>query len=63
MAQQLGNVTFLVRDHDEAIAFFTVALGFQLLEDIDMDAGKRWVVVAPRSAERTGLLWELMGFA
>ena len=37
----------LVRDYDEAIAFFTVALRFQLLEDTHLSPTKRWVVVAP----------------
>ena len=36
-----------VREYDEAIVFFTDALGFQLVEDVDMGEGKRWVVVRP----------------
>jgi len=43
----LVTVTFLVREYDEAIAFFTRALGFRLVEDTPQAAGKRWVVVAP----------------
>ena len=38
--------TFLVPDYDEGIAFFREALGFALLEDSDLGAGKRWVVMA-----------------
>jgi len=37
----------VVRDYDEAIAFFTERLGFALIEDEPLDGGKRWVVVAP----------------
>lgn len=43
----LANVTLVVRDYDEAIAYFTDALGFRLVEDTPLDGGKRWVVVAP----------------
>ncbi len=42
---QLGATTLLVREYDEAIAWFTEALGMQLLEDASRDAGKRWVRV------------------
>jgi catechol 2,3-dioxygenase-like lactoylglutathione lyase family enzyme len=47
-------VTLVVRDYDEAIAWYTKALGFELLEDTPMDAGKRWVKVAPRGYETGG---------
>lgn len=48
----LARVTFLVRDYDEAIAFFVDALGFSLGEDTDLGGGKRWVrVVAPGGGE------------
>jgi len=45
--QHLGAVTLLVRDYDEAIAYYTSILGFTLVEDLDQGAGKRWVMVAP----------------
>jgi len=45
--RRLGLVTLVVRDYDEAIAFFTGALGFRLVEDRPLSADKRWVVVAP----------------
>ncbi|MGX7925564.1 VOC family protein [Tsuneonella sp. HG094] len=35
----------VVPDYDEAIAFFTAGLGFDLVEDTDLGGGKRWVVV------------------
>ncbi|PLK23134.1 extradiol dioxygenase [Porphyrobacter sp. TH134] len=35
----------MVPDYDTGIAFFVGALGFDLIEDSDMGAGKRWVVV------------------
>ena len=53
--RKLALVALLVPDYDEAIAFFTGALGFDLLEDTDQGGGKRWVRVAPKGAE-TGFL-------
>lgn len=44
----IGAVTLLVRDYDEAIAFYVDALGFALLEDTALSADKRWVRVAPK---------------
>jgi catechol 2,3-dioxygenase-like lactoylglutathione lyase family enzyme len=56
MAQTLSHVTLLVRDYDEAISFFTNALGFQLIEDTPQDEGKRWVLVAPAGSRGSSLL-------
>ena len=36
MPQKLGYVAVVVRDYDEAIAFYTQSLGFQLIEDTDL---------------------------
>lgn len=47
MTSRLALAAVVVRDYDEAIAFYTGALGFELREDTDLDGGKRWVVVAP----------------
>ena len=55
MSQQLGLITVLVRDYDEAIAFYVGKLGFTLLEDAPQTPDKRWVVVAPQNSA-TGLL-------
>jgi catechol 2,3-dioxygenase-like lactoylglutathione lyase family enzyme len=54
--QQLGLVSVVVRDYDEAIAFYTETLGFRLVEDTALSEGKRWVVVMPPGARETGLL-------
>lgn len=53
---RIAQVTFLVRDYDEAIAFFCEALGFELLQDQVLSPTKRWVVVRPRGDVGTGLL-------
>jgi len=47
MTKSIVSVALVVRDYDEAIAFFTQVLRFTLIEDTDMGGGKRWVVVAP----------------
>lgn len=48
MKQSLSHVALVVRDYDEAIAFFVGTLGFSLLEDtFQPEQNKRWVVVAP----------------
>lgn len=44
---QLAGVTLVVRDYDEAIAFYTGRLGFLLVEDTPLGDGRRWVRVAP----------------
>jgi len=49
MAVSAGSFTVLVRDYDEAIAFFTGAVGLDLVEDTDQGGGRRWVVVGGRS--------------
>ncbi len=45
MATRLAMTTLVVPDYDAGIAFCVDALGFDLIEDLDMGAGKRWVVV------------------
>lgn len=47
----------VVRDYDEAIAFYVGTLGFSLKEDTYQPAqDKRWVVVAPPGAKESCLL-------
>lgn len=53
--RRLALVTVVVADYDAAIAFYTGKLGFDLMEDTELGAGKRWVVVAPGGAS-AGLL-------
>lgn len=53
---RIATLALLVRDYDEAIAWFTRCLGFELAEDIDMGGGKRWVVVKPPGGDGAALL-------
>ena len=52
----ISAVTFLVREYDEAISYFTRDLGFTLVEDSPRGHGKRWVLVAPAGSGGTALL-------
>jgi len=61
MAQHIGEIALLVRDYDEAIAWFTQKLGFALLTDTDLGTGKRWVTVAPSGGGTALLLARAIG--
>ena len=57
MKQSIVHVALVVRDYDEAIAFFTEKLSFTLIEDTyQPEQDKRWVVVAPPGSTGTTLL-------
>ncbi len=57
MKQSLLHIALVVRDYDEAIAFYTQKLHFTLVEDTYQPAqDKRWVVVAPPGSSETTLL-------
>jgi catechol 2,3-dioxygenase-like lactoylglutathione lyase family enzyme len=56
MPQHIAQVTLLVRDYDEALAYFVGVLGFVLREDTPLSAGKRWVIVAPPGDRGAALL-------
>jgi catechol 2,3-dioxygenase-like lactoylglutathione lyase family enzyme len=51
MSQTLAHIALVVRDYDEAIAWFTGKLGFTLVADeYQPEQDKRWVLVAPPGA-------------
>lgn len=54
--QHLAHVAILVRDHDEAIAYFVGILDFELIGDTDLGQGKRWALLAPPGSRETRLL-------
>ena len=60
MPQTIAHITLVVRDYDEAIAFFTETLSFDLIEDSPAQdrqgRHKRWVLVAPRGSRATQIL-------
>lgn len=53
---KISKISLLVRDYDEAIAFFCDTLNFDLLEDTPLSETKRWVVVAPNGTSCALLL-------
>ncbi|MEA9745527.1 VOC family protein [Xanthomonas campestris pv. raphani] len=56
MKRRIALTILLVADYDAAIAWYTGALGFQVLEDRALGEGKRWVVIGPGSTQDAGLL-------
>ncbi|MCL4125456.1 UNVERIFIED_CONTAM: hypothetical protein GTU68_016788 [Idotea baltica] len=56
MKQFISAISVVVPDYDAGIAFYVDQMGFDLIEDTDMGAGKRWVLVAPKGAVETRIL-------
>lgn len=57
LSQSLLHVALVVRDYDEAIAFFCGKLRFDLLEDTyQPEQDKRWVLVAPPGSTGASIL-------
>ena len=57
MKQSIVHIALVVRDYDEAIAFYTEKLHFTLIEDTyQPEQDKRWVVVSPPGSTGTTLL-------
>ena len=59
MQQTIATITYVVRDYDEAIAFFVEKLGFEFKEDTCLEQeqpGKRWVIVKPKGPTGCSLL-------
>ena len=55
ISQTIGYITLVVREYEEAIAFYTEKLGFKLVEDKSI-ANKRGVLVAPSGPNSPSLL-------
>ncbi len=56
MSLKIAQITLVVRDYEEAIAFYRDLLGFTLVKDVALGDSKRWVVVAPSGDEGCRLL-------
>ncbi len=57
MKQSITHIALVVKDYDEAIAFYTQKLHFTVLEDIyQPEQDKRWVVIAPPNSSGTTIL-------
>jgi len=49
-------MALVVKDYDEAIAFYTEKIGFELAEDTVLSETKRWVLVKPKGSAGPCLL-------
>jgi catechol 2,3-dioxygenase-like lactoylglutathione lyase family enzyme len=56
MKQFIAHIALVVKDYDEAIAFYTQKLGFTLKEDTVLSDIKRWVLVTPPGDGQCSLL-------
>jgi len=57
MKQSIVHIVLVVKDYDEAIAFYTKKLNFELIEDTyQPEQDKRWVVIAPPGSSGTTIL-------
>ncbi len=57
MTQTIARLALVVRDYDDALAFYVGTLGFTLVEDTYIAAqDKRWVVVVPPGSSGPSLL-------
>ncbi|HEX9199509.1 MAG TPA: VOC family protein [Acidobacteriaceae bacterium] len=56
MRQHIGSVALVVRDYDEAKAWYCDKLGFDLVDDTPLPDGKRWLLIAPPGSTETRLL-------
>ncbi|MFF4454483.1 VOC family protein [Streptomyces goshikiensis] len=56
MSAHIALTALVVHDYDEAIDYYTRAVGFDLVEDTARPDGSRWVVVRPRGASESALL-------
>jgi catechol 2,3-dioxygenase-like lactoylglutathione lyase family enzyme len=63
MSQSLSSIAIVVRDYDEALAYYTDTLGFECVEDTPLGGGKRFVRVRPPGSEASLLLARASGDA
>ena len=54
--QNISNIALVVENYDDAIAFYTEKLNFELIEDTDLGGGKRWVQISPPNSTGTNIL-------
>ncbi|MDA9008703.1 VOC family protein [Alphaproteobacteria bacterium] len=47
LKRNLSALSLVVPDYDDAIEFYVQILGFTLVEDTELSADKRWVIVSP----------------
>lgn len=53
---RIAHFSLVVREYDEAIAWFTGKLGFRVVEDTRLTDTKRWVLVSPPGDGHTSIV-------
>jgi catechol 2,3-dioxygenase-like lactoylglutathione lyase family enzyme len=56
---RLRYVTILVKDYDEALAWYTQTLGLKKIEDRPFGGARRWIVVAPQGQGQLGIVLDV----
>ncbi len=56
MRQHIAHISLVVDEYDEAIAFYTNKLHFELVEDTVLSPQKRWVLIKPKGSSGCHLL-------
>ena len=59
--KKLAHIALVVDDYDKAIAYYTIVLGFQLIQDEVLSESKRWVLVSPGDGSCQLLLARAVG--
>ncbi|MGW6540532.1 VOC family protein [Streptomyces sp. NPDC055051] len=62
MITNVSSATLYVTDQDEALAFYRGVLGFELVTDVDMGGGARWLEVRPARAQTSIVLSKAEAF-
>ncbi|MDA0347440.1 MAG: VOC family protein [Verrucomicrobia bacterium] len=56
MKQNIGYISLIIPNYQEARDYYTGVLNFDLLEDTDLGEGKRWLLVAPKGSTGTAIV-------
>lgn len=56
MKQVIARIALVVPNYESGLAFYRDVMGFDVIEDVDMGEGRRWVVVRPKGATETALV-------
>jgi catechol 2,3-dioxygenase-like lactoylglutathione lyase family enzyme len=56
VSRHISAFALVVPDYDAGIDFYVNRAGFRLVEDTDLGAGKRWVLIAPSPDVETRIL-------
>ncbi|MTI10610.1 VOC family protein [Curvivirga aplysinae] len=58
MSQFISSISLIVPDYDQAKEFYVNILGFEVVQDVELAPDKRWIVVRPKGAIETCLVFK-----